>query len=127
MGGAGMRGQRAEEDRAVDGGRVALEVVERHVRIRRGRQLGGEPRQRGRQQLGVARSGRETFEVRRRRGRIGEAEALEPIRLVQTADSPFSPVRMRMDSSIGSTKTLPSPMEPVLAAPTMVEVTLSIR
>ena len=57
--------------------------------------------------------------------RLGEQG--ERIRGAQTADSPFSPVRIRIDSSMGSTKTLPSPMEPVFAAPTMVEVTLSIR
>src|SRR5882762_2605889 len=34
---------------------------------------------------------------------------------------------MRMDWPIGSTNTLPSPMEPVLAAPTIVAVTLSTR
>ena len=32
------------------------------------------------------------------------------------ADSPFSPVRMRIASPMGMTKTLPSPMEPVRAA-----------
>jgi len=42
-----------------------------------------------------------------------------------TAASPVSPVRMRIDSSIGSTKTLPSPIDPVLAAPTIVDTTLS--
>jgi len=34
---------------------------------------------------------------------------------------------MRIDWLIGSTKTLPSPMEPVLAAPTIVAATLSTR
>src|SRR5207245_10509777 len=45
----------------------------------------------------------------------------------QMADSPVSPVRIRIASSMGSTKTLPSPIEPVLAAPAMIDVTLSTR
>jgi hypothetical protein len=37
---ARMLGQRAEEHGPIDAGRVALEIVERHVRVRRGRELG---------------------------------------------------------------------------------------
>src|SRR5262249_45545572 len=48
-------------------------------------------------------------------------------RFNQTACSPVSPVRIRMDWLIGSTNTLPSPMEPVFAAPTIVALTLSTR
>src|SRR5262245_22560005 len=43
----------------------------------------------------------------------------------QMADSPFSPVRMRMASPMGMTKTLPSPMEPVRAAAATAETTFS--
>src|SRR3990172_1623918 len=43
----------------------------------------------------------------------------------QMADSPFSPVRMRMASPMGSTNTLPSPMEPVLAAEQITATTFS--
>src|SRR5206468_9592310 len=46
---------------------------------------------------------------------------------VQTADSPVSPVRMRIDSLIGSTNTLPSPIEPVFAAPAIVSTTFLAR
>jgi hypothetical protein len=66
-------GERGEEDGAIDGGGVALEVVERHVGIRRRRQLGEQPRQRGRQPLGVVRRGRERLEVGGGGRGVGEA------------------------------------------------------
>src|SRR5262245_3204639 len=135
-----MLGQHAEEHGPVDPGCVALEVVERHVRVRRGCELGAETRQDRRQQLGVARCGGKTLEIGRRRVRIREPELTErpaePSRRaasaggqepgnprVQTAASPVSPVRILRDSLTGSTNTLPSPMEPVLAAPVMVATT----
>ena len=40
------------------------------------------------------------------------------------AASPFSPVRIRIDSSMGRTKILPSPIFPDLAELTMVSITL---
>ena len=142
--GAGVLGERAEEHRPVDGRGVALEVVERHVRVGRRRELGQETWQRRRQELRVAGRQREALEVRRRRGWIREPElpqrpppasrraaAAGGQKLAgprfQTADSPVSPVRMRTDSLIGSTNTLPSPMEPVFAAPVMVSTTFFTR
>src|SRR5215470_19738611 len=58
----------------------------------------------------------------RRRGAAAGGQELGGCR-VQTADSPVSPVRMRIDSLMGSTKTLPSPIDPVLAAPAIVSTT----
>ena len=55
----------------------ALQVVERHVRVRRRAQLGEQPRQRGRQQLGLARRRGHRMQVAQRRGRIGEAHTPE--------------------------------------------------
>ena len=125
---AGVLGERRVEDGPVDHGRMALQVVERHVGIGRGLEGGEEPRDGRRQQLRVPRGRREAVEIRQRGGRIGESEPAEvPLGGVQTADSPVSPVRMRIDSLIGSTNTFPSPMEPVFAAPTMVATTLSTR
>src|SRR2546427_577911 len=119
-------GERRVEDGSVDHGRVALEVVERHVGVGRGGERGGEPRGDRSQELRVPRRRREALEVRQGGGRVGEPEPAEvPLRGAQTADSPVSPVRMRIDSLIGSTNTLPSPMEPVFAAPTIVETILS--
>src|SRR5262249_23697831 len=137
---ARMLGQRAEEHGPVDPGRVALEVVERHVRVWRCRELGEQTREDRRQQLGVARWGGKALEIGRRRIRIRDPELTEgsaaPGRRaasaggqepgntrVQTAASPVSPVRILRDSLTGSTNTLPSPMEPVLAAPVMVATT----
>src|SRR5262249_5475323 len=90
--------------------------------------------------LGVARRRRQALEVARRRVRIREPELFQdPPQTgrggaaaggqqlggwrVQTADSPVSPVRIRIDSLMGSTNTLPSPIEPVLAAPAIVSTT----
>src|SRR5262245_26932000 len=134
-----MHGQRLKEHGAVYHRGVALEVVERHVGICRSAELGEQARQRGRQQLAVSggrRQGRqvrrgrsgigETQPAQRSRGRDGRPQQLERIQ-AQTAESPVSPVRMRTAWSMGSTKTLPSPIEPVLAAPAMIETTLSAR
>src|SRR6266540_336501 len=144
-----MGAQHAEEGGALALGGQALEVVERHVGIGRFRQLLEEPRQERPEQLGVPRLGRERVEVGQRRARLGEAQPLElaerglvvrrrcqevghvltcPLpggQRVQMAASPFSPVRMRMASPMGRTKTLPSPMEPVRAAAAMSATTLS--
>src|SRR5206468_11088018 len=50
-----------------------------------------------RQQLRVPRRRREAVEIRQRGGGIGESEPAEvPLGGVQTADSPVSPVRMRI-------------------------------
>jgi hypothetical protein len=68
-----MLGERAEEHGAVDAGGVALQIVERHVGIGRRRQLRQQPRQRGGQQLGVARRRRQGLEVGGGRRGIGEA------------------------------------------------------
>src|SRR5262249_61282488 len=98
-----------------------------------------------RQQLRVARRRREGVEVRERRRRRGEAVAAQarvmPLRsgagggekrrqidrARQMADSPVSPVPVRTPSSVGSAKTLPSPIEPVSAAPPTVHPTFSTR
>src|SRR5947199_35287 len=112
------------------------------VPIRRGRELGQQARQRRRQELGVAGRRREALEVARRAVWIREAALFQYSPQasrrgaaaggqelgggsVQTAASPVSPVRMRIDSLIGSTNTLPSPIEPVFAAPAIVETILS--
>jgi hypothetical protein len=68
-----MLGERAEEDGAVDDGRVALEVVERHVGIGRGRQLRQQPRQRGLEQLGVVRRRRQRLDIGGGGRGVGEA------------------------------------------------------
>ncbi len=140
-----MVGERAKKNCAVDDGRVPLEVVERHVGIGRRRQLGEQAWKYRGEQFGVAGRRRERVEVGERGGRRGEPVPAQrrvmPLRggagrgqdrrevdgPVQMADSPVSPVRMRTASSMGRTNTLPSPMEPVLAAAAMVEVTLSAR
>ena len=71
--GAGMLRERAEEDGAVDDGRIALEGVERHVGIGRGGQLRQQPRQGGLEQLGVVRRRRQRLEVGGRGRGVGEA------------------------------------------------------
>src|SRR6185503_8140666 len=177
-------------------GGQALEVVERHVRIRSRGQRREQARQRGGEQLRLARGGRQRVQVAQRGRGVREPERLElPQRRAiigrggqqvfrsaarsvgghsltslssiqcggpemapalpksadnprgsvggqaarpsghhtlggtsgQIASSPFSPVRMRMASPIESTKTLPSPIEPVLADWQMTETTLSTR
>ena len=72
-GGARMLGERAEEDGAVDGGGVALQVVERHVGIGRGGKLRQQSREGGTEQLGVAGRRRQGFEIRDGRRGVGEA------------------------------------------------------
>jgi hypothetical protein len=68
-----MLGERAEEDGAVDGGGVALEVVERHVRIGRRRQLGEQTGEGGRQQLGITRRRRQRRQILGGGRGVGEA------------------------------------------------------
>ena len=91
VGGAGVLGQRAEEHRPVDAFGITLEVVERHVGIRRPRQLREQPRQRRRQQLRIPRRRRQRLQIRARRPRI-----LEP----QTPERPHPPLRRRRPQQI---------------------------
>src|SRR5918996_1334541 len=72
---------------------------------------------------GCANPARRSARARAAGGAVSRSSARTPTRY--TAPSPVSPVRIRIASSIGSTNTLPSPMEPVLAAPTIVATTLS--
>ena len=76
--GAGMPAQQAEEGGVLALGAQALQVVQRHVRIGRGGQLGEQAGQRGREQLGLARRGRQRVQVAERGGRIREAQHFEP-------------------------------------------------
>src|SRR5262249_12084176 len=97
------------------------------VQVHEGRRRVG-PAQRGEGAPGAGVARRGAQEIGRRRaarpaGRRGRGAAAA--RRCQIADSPVSPVRMRMASPIGRTKTLPSPMDPVLAAPQMTDTTLS--
>src|SRR5262249_55296104 len=117
-----------------------------HVGIRGGRQLGQQTRNGRGEQLGVARRRREALEIARGGVRIGEAERLQcspqASRRGAAAGGPevggggvqtgrpsrsAARVRMRIDSLIGSTKTLPSPIEPVFAAPAIVSTTFLAR
>ena len=68
-----MLAERAEEHGAVDDGRVALEVVQRHVGIGRRGQLRQQPRQRRLEQLRVARRRRQRLDIRRCGRRVGKA------------------------------------------------------
>jgi hypothetical protein len=58
-------------------GREALEVVERHVGVRRLRHLLEESREERIQKVGVDRVRRQRVEVGERRARVGEAQPLE--------------------------------------------------
>src|SRR5499433_3434721 len=147
MEGAGMPSEETEEGGTVALGGQALEIVQRHVGIGRRRHLDKEAGKERREQFGVPRLGRHRVQIAERARGLGEAAALElrqrgaiagrgseeishggdggKRRRRQMAASPFSPVRMRMASPMGSTKTLPSPMEPVRAAAATVATTFS--
>src|SRR5215475_10816833 len=148
MEGAGMPSEETEEGGTVALGGQALEIVQRHVGIGRRRHLEEEAEKERREQLGVPRLGRHRVQIAERARGLGEPAALElrqrgaiagrggeeinhggdgRKRGRQMAASPFSPVRMRMASPMGSTKTLPSPMEPVRAAAATVATTFSTR
>src|SRR5712691_1361195 len=77
MKGAGVRAEETEQRDTIALGGQALQVVERHVRIGRLRQLLEQAREKRGQQLGIPRLRRERVEVGQRRARLREAQLLE--------------------------------------------------